>query len=109
MNDTTTTSAAPTRREAEQAILSLVHDITEDWDLEELEVTPQTRLLGELGFSSIDMLDFLSAVDRHYGRRFQWRLLIVVDGVYIDDLSVAQIAEFVASNFDAEDDGELYR
>ena len=99
----------PTRHEAEQSILGLVSDITADWDLEGVDVDPQTKLLAELGFSSIDMLDFLTAVDRHYGRQFRWRLLIVVDGVYIDDLSVSQIAEFITNNFDAEDDGELYR
>jgi acyl carrier protein len=106
---TTITAAAPTRQEAEQVILSLIADITADWDLEELEIGPQTKLLADLGFSSIDILDFMSAVDRHYGRRFRWTLLIVVDGLYVDDLSVGQIAGFVADHFDVEDDGERYR
>jgi acyl carrier protein len=108
-HNTTLTAAAPTRQEAEQTILSLIADITTDWDLEDLVIDPETKLLGDLGFSSIDILDFMSAVDRHYGRRFRWTLLIVVDGLYVDDLSIRQIAGFVADNFDVEDDGERYR
>lgn len=80
-------------------LVALLQDFIQDWDAEpESGIERQTRLLADLGFESIDVIQLVVAIEQEFGRgKLQFEKLLMVNGRYVDDLSVGQIADFVAS------------
>lgn len=77
----------------------LLEEVTEEWDLEELEMEPATRLSADLGFSSVDVVQLFAAISAKFGRKFRYDTLIVNEnGSYRDELTLGEIAEFVEGN-----------
>lgn len=79
-------------------LIALLQDFTQDWDNEfEGEMGPQTRLLADLGFESIDIIQFVVAIQEDIvKRKLSFDQLLMKDGRYVDDLSIGQIADFLA-------------
>ena len=77
----------------------LLKDFTQDWDNEfEGEMTRETRLLADLGFESIDIIQLVVAIEQMVRKsKLPFNELLMRDGRYVDDLSIGQIADFVAS------------
>ncbi|WP_428309389.1 acyl carrier protein [Hydrocarboniphaga sp.] len=77
----------------------LLKDFTQDWDNEyEGEMTRDTRLLGDLGFESIDIIQLVVAIEQMVKKsKLPFNELLMRDGRYVDDLSIGQIADFVAT------------
>lgn len=77
----------------------LLKDFTQDWDNEfEGEMTRDTRLLGDLGFESIDIIQLVVAIEQMVHKsKLPFNELLMRDGRYVDDLSIGQIADFVAT------------
>lgn len=80
-------------------LAELLEDFTQDWDNEfEGEMTRQTKLLGDLGFESIDIIQLVVAVEEMVGKRkLPFNELLMKDGRYVDDLSIGQIADFLVT------------
>lgn len=80
-------------------LVELLKDFTQDWDHEfEGEMTRQTWLLADLGFESIDIIQLVVAIEEMVGKRkLPFNELLMKDGRYVDDLSIGQIADFVAT------------
>lgn len=80
-------------------LAELLQDFTQDWDNEfEGEMTRQTRLLADLGFESIDIIQLVVAIEEMVGKRkLPFNELLMRDGRYVDDLSIGQIADFLAT------------
>lgn len=84
-----------------QTVLSTVtatlESLVQDWDLD-MPVGPGTRLVADLGFESIDLIQMVAALEQEFGRpNLPFAELLIVDGRYIDDLTVGQIADFLAA------------
>lgn len=84
-----------------QTILSIVVATTEslvqDWDLTQ-PIDAETRLVADLGFESIDLIQMAAALEQEFGRSsVVFADLLIVDGRYVDDLTVGQIAEVLAT------------
>ena len=84
-----------------QTILSTVtttlESLVQDWDLD-ASIGPRTTLVADLGFESIDLIQMVAALEQEFGRpNLPFAELLIVDGRYIDDLSVNQIADFLAT------------
>lgn len=80
-------------------LAELLEDFTQDWDNEfEGEMTRQTRLLADLGFESIDIIQLVVAIEEMVGKRkLPFNELLMRDGRYVDDLSIGQIADFLVT------------
>ncbi|EIT69882.1 MULTISPECIES: acyl carrier protein [Hydrocarboniphaga] len=80
-------------------LAELLQDFTQDWDNEfEGEMTRQTKLLADLGFESIDIIQLVVAIEEMVGKRkLPFNELLMRDGRYVDDLSIGQIADFLAT------------
>ena len=80
-------------------LAELLQDFTQDWDNEfEGQMTPQTRLLADLGFESIDIIQLVVAIEEMVGKRkLPFNELLMRDGRYVDDLSIGQIADFLVT------------
>ena len=84
-----------------QTILSTVtmtlESLVQDWDLD-TSIGPATTLVADLGFESIDLIQMVAALEQEFGRpNLPFAELLIVDGRYIDDLSVSQIADFLTT------------
>ena len=80
-------------------LAELLEDFTQDWDNEfEGEMTRQTKLLADLGFESIDIIQLVVAIEEMVGKRkLPFNELLMRDGRYVDDLSIGQIADFLVT------------
>jgi acyl carrier protein len=78
------------------AIVVIVNDLTQDWGLEPTEpLGAGTLLAADLQFTSVDIIQLCVALEEHYDRRFGFQDLLMVDGSYVGDLSLGQLAAFV--------------
>lgn len=58
-----------------------------------------TRLLADLGFESIDIIQLVVAIQEEIlKRKLSFEKLLMKDGRYVDDLSIGQIADYLAAN-----------
>lgn len=81
----------------EHEVISIVTDLIVDWELDpDLVVTADTLLAGDLGFTSIDLVAFISAIEDRWQRRdWPYEQLLLRDGNYVGDLTVAEVASFL--------------
>ncbi|MFN8205146.1 MAG: hypothetical protein U0S48_21515 [Solirubrobacteraceae bacterium] len=79
-------------------VLSVTEHIVSDWDLERPEpLGPDTRLVADLDFDSIDLVCLFVTLEQHHaGVAFRFEDLVMADGEYVDDLTLAQVAGHVA-------------
>jgi len=81
-------------------LIALLQDFTQDWDNEfEGEMERSTQLLGDLSFESIDIIQLIVAIQEEIvGAKLPFEKLLMREGRYVDDLSIGQIADFLAQN-----------
>mgnify|MGYP002134556015 CR=1 FL=1 len=82
----------------EKHLQELLADFTIDWDNEfEGTMGRDTRLLADLHFESIDIIQLVVAIEEMVGRRkLPFDKLLMKEGRYVDDLSIGQIADFLS-------------
>jgi acyl carrier protein len=80
-------------------VLSVTEHIVSDWDLDlPGPLGPETRLVADLDFDSIDLVClFVSLEQHHEGVAFGFEQLVVVDGEYVEDLTLDEVAGHVAA------------
>jgi acyl carrier protein len=84
-----------------EIIIEIVEDLTQDWglDLEE-PISLETSLVSDLEFASVDVIQLCVAIEEYYNQsKMGFQDLLMVDGRYVDDLTVKQFAEFLNQNF----------
>ena len=84
-----------------EIIIEIVEDLTQDWglDLEE-PINMETSLVIDLEFASVDVIQLCVAIEEHYNQsKMGFQDLLMVDGRYVDDLTVKQFAEFLNHKF----------
>lgn len=70
-------------------------EFIEDWGLD-IEIAPETSLVGDLEFDSIDVIQFVVAMENAFqSRKIGFQDLLMQEGRYVDDLTVAQIEAFL--------------
>jgi acyl carrier protein len=81
----------------ERDTIELLTELTSDWDTGlEGGIQPSTAIVHDLGFESLDVVYLVTAIEQKYGRRdLPFEKLLMVDGRYVDDLTVRQIATFL--------------
>lgn len=93
----------PDKEEIEKTILELLEDMDEDLEIDEDLINAETRIVQDLGLSSIDGLHLFSGLDIHYSIRLPYENLIMIsEDEFVTDLSIGQIAEFVHNNFEVQ-------
>ena len=83
------------RQTVEQSVIAIVEDLTQDWGLETDRIDGSTLLVDQLDFASVDIIQLCVALEQFYDRKLGFPELLLVDGRYVNDLSIAQIAAFV--------------
>ena len=95
-----TTAATLSTDATVSTLVGILQDMTSDWDVEFDEgIGRDTRLIGDLAFESIDIVEMVVAIEESFGQRnIPFEKLLMVDGRYVDDLTVGQVADFVATH-----------
>jgi acyl carrier protein len=80
-------------------VIELLMDLTQDWELERDEsIGHGTALMKDMEFTSVDIIQFFVAIEEHYGGgKMGFQDLLMVDGLYVEDLTVEQITKFVSA------------
>jgi acyl carrier protein len=81
----------------QRSVIEIVEDLTQDWGLEADEIDGNTLLVEQLEFASVDIIQLCVALEQHYGRKLGFQELLLVNGSYVSDLSIAQVADFVTA------------
>jgi acyl carrier protein len=78
-------------------VTTTLESLVQDWDLD-TPIAPGTRLVADLGFESIDLIQMVAALEQEFGRpHLPFAELLIIDGRYIDDLTVRQLADFLTA------------
>jgi acyl carrier protein len=88
----------------EKDVIEILKELTADWD--DLgggaALSPETGIVADLGFESLDVVYMVTAIEERYARRdLPFEQLLMVDGSYVTDLTVRQIAQFLQQNMNA--------
>jgi acyl carrier protein len=82
----------------EGKVIDVLRELTKDWDLELPNgLTKDTRLMGDLAFESIDVVQLAVALEQAFDRKgLPFEQLFMQDGDYVEDLRVGQLVDFLA-------------
>lgn len=80
-----------------QDLIGIVEHMTSDWDLDLDEtIGDKTRLISDLAFESIDVVEFILAIEEHFSRRkMPFQRLIMQEGRYVDEILLGDTADFL--------------
>ena len=85
----------------ERRLIGVVSDFVQDWG-DDRPITAETRLVGDLGFDSIDVIQLIVEIERHFNnRKLGFQDLLMRGGRYVDDLSIAELRDFVRDRLGA--------
>lgn len=77
-------------------IVGILEGMIADWGIDGVDVAPETRLVADLGFASVDVIHLAVAIEEHFRKpRLGFQELLMKDGRYVDDVTVAQLVAFV--------------
>jgi len=81
-------------------LILILQDMTSDWDLEfSGGIQPQTGLICDLTFQSIDMVQLLVAIEERFKHRnLPFEKLLMTDGRYVDELRVQEVVDFLCEH-----------
>jgi len=78
-----------------ETVIATLGDFIREWGLD-AEITPETKIVGDLEFDSIDVIQFTVALECVFGGgKIGFQDLLMQNGRYVEDLSVAQFQEFL--------------
>jgi acyl carrier protein len=84
----------PAERSATLAtVIATLEELIRDLEIEE-PIGPDTRVVADLGFESIDLIQMVAALEQAFRpRRVSLVDILVDDGRYVDDLLVDEIVD----------------
>ncbi len=93
-------SSTQDREAVSRAMGEILEDMSRDWEVDYAGgIRPETRLIADLGFESVDVVQLVAAIEGHYGRRdFPFAELLMRDGRFVDDLRVGEIVDFLVAH-----------
>jgi acyl carrier protein len=83
-------------------LVRILTDMTQDWETSGEPIGPQTKLIEDLGFESIDVVHLVVAIEEAVQRRdLRFEELLMSDGSYVEELTVDQIVDFLSKQLAA--------
>jgi acyl carrier protein len=81
-----------------KGLLEILEDMIADWDMDlDAPLGPDTRLIADLNFESIDVVQFVAAIEEHFrNRAIPFEELVMQDGRYVDEITVSTVRDFLA-------------
>ena len=90
------------RRTIQNDLVAIVDDMTRDWDRDgDDAIGPNTRLIRDLEFESIDVVQFVVAIEQHYQRStLPFEKLLMKDGRYVEEVVLSDAGDFLYRHLD---------
>lgn len=84
----------------DKGVIEILEEMTREWDTEfSGRIGPDTRLMQDLTLESIDIVMLIVAIEERFGTKgLPFDTLLMEDGRYVEELKVAQIAEFLKTH-----------
>jgi acyl carrier protein len=85
------------REEIVGRLSEVLGDIVADWDLElDERITQGTRIVADLGFESVDIMQLIVAIEQTFGRRsLPFEEILMEEGGYVNEITVGVLADFL--------------
>ena len=85
-----------------ERVVKTLNELTQDWDIldqrDEVCIRPETKLMEQLGFESIDVVQLVVALEKEFDKKgMPFEQLFMSNGVYVDDITVSDITLFIES------------
>jgi len=86
-------------------ITELLEDITSDWDTpSDKPIDSDTRLIEDLAFESIDVVQYIVGIEEKYHRRgMPFEELVMQDGRYVDEITVGETVKFLVRHLNQQE------
>jgi acyl carrier protein len=87
-----------------EEVIAVLKDMTSDWDIDAFDggIGPDTRLVADLTFESIEIVQLMVALEQHFKlKRLASEKLLMRDGTYVPDQRVGDIAAFLVTELAA--------
>ena len=95
MDQSQNAGVAVDRATISKTVVATLESLVQDWDIEE-PIHQATRVVADLGFESIDLIQMVAALERAFKLKGGSLVaMLVADGRYVDDLTVDQIVHRV--------------
>jgi len=80
-------------------MVAILQEMTADWDLElEGGFQEETRIIEDIGFESVDVVQLVVAIEEHFQRRdLPFQEVLMRENRYVDELRVAEFVDFLAA------------
>jgi acyl carrier protein len=93
----TTGNDTRSREDLLRDLVETLEELTSDWDTDHAgPIDADTRLIGDLVFESIDVVQLIVAIEERYGRRdLPFEELLMGDGRYVDEIRVGDLVDFL--------------
>lgn len=89
------TKVATDAATVERTVIVTLEGLVQDWDIED-EIGPSTKVVADLGFESIDLIQMVAALERAFKLKGGSLVEMLVEGGrYVDDLTVEEIVRRV--------------
>lgn len=84
-------------------VIQMVEHTISDWDLDFTGgVKADTRLIADLAYESLDVVQFVVAIQERFMRRdLPFEELLMTEGRYVDDLRVEEVVDFLHEHLNA--------
>ncbi|MBA3015704.1 MAG: acyl carrier protein [Proteobacteria bacterium] len=88
------------REQLAHDVVEIIKDMTQDWDLDfNGGIDVNTKLVGDLAFESIDIVQFIVAMEEKFQRRgLPWEEVLMTDGRYVDEIIVDDAVRLLYSH-----------
>ena len=81
-------------------VVKILDDMMTDWDTDfSGKIGSDTKLVGDLEFESIDIVQFIVAIEEQFKQRgMPWEKILMVDGRYVDEINVGDTISLLLSH-----------
>ena len=89
-----------TKDRIQKDLVAILADMTADWDLGlSGPIGPDTKLIADLGFESIDVVQLVVAIEEQFHQRgLPFEEFFMVGGRYVDEIRVSDCVDFLHRN-----------
>ena len=80
-----------------KTMVAILEEMTSDWDTDlESPMSSETKLVSELGFESIDVVQLIVEIEESFQcRDLPFEDLLMADGRYVDELTIGNAVDFL--------------
>lgn len=85
------------RADVDATVITVANDTVSGWDLDLPNgITLETKLMEDLSFESIDVVQFAVAIEQAVNRKgLPFEKLFMKEGEYVDDVELGQVSAFL--------------